>query len=899
MSDTVRACAFCQEPLTERAAFCPACGASTPVPVTRDGGATESRDSAAVAMADYRRRLQKALGDSIELRSVLGRGGFAEVFVGWDTRLKRELAVKALRPDLASSPDLIERFRREAEAVANLRHPNIIPIYTVGEGEGVVFFTMPRIVGETLGAVIEREGRLDVQLACRVITEAASALDTAHRAGLIHRDIKPENIMLEGPDQRALVMDFGIAKAGGADAQKGLTGTGMFLGTPEYMSPEQATGARDVDARSDQYSLALVAYRILTGGRLFESDSMQGMMFKRATVTPQLVTELNAEVPQGVADAIRRALSYEPSERFATMAEFGAAMSAGMGVASAAAPTVRRRDRDMTTRIDEMRAALPGWKHPLVIAAAVGLVAFATSERGSLAGPGYEFAARRNDAVFAARRWLASRIGGAPDLGQAEFVASDSTYRLLQRAFGPSGADARVRKDGLVWRWRSQFRDSAQSVWHVSVVPGTRVIGFTHDVPDSIARPSVDEAAARTLAVAELASFGVVGDSLAWVGDSTIKRSHRTDHVLTWRRTGGAVGIPGAADSATRRVGVTVVGDRVERVDQWYDVPASTMKALGEKSTFVRSWEITSVASVVLLGFAALVVVVVRQRVDAMQWRLGLRFLVLYGVFVLPVTLVGAWHQAENASGGRGAMALIGALIGIGIIVLFGGGMILAAMVGAESLAAELRPRMFDGVYDVLRGRLRIPEMAVAATYGAIAGAVALGATAVANVVAVRWFAVAVRATVPGLLGNDPAIVSVLLELGNATFTALAICFALVAAKRVRASDAVAIAVVAVLATGLVVPRDWPGVIGMLVACAALTIVAWRHGFLAVYVASILLVVFRQLFDLATTGSGSTFTAWIALGTALALAPLALGLSAYRTAKQRPAGTATTPVTSA
>jgi serine/threonine-protein kinase len=900
MSDTVRTCAFCQEPLTERAAFCPACGASTPVPVTRDGGAAEGRgDTAAVAMADYRRRLQKALGDSIELRSVLGRGGFAEVFVGWDTRLKRELAVKALRPDLASSPDLIERFRREAEAVANLRHPNIIPIYTVGEGEGVVFFTMPRIVGETLGAVIERQGRLDVRLACRVIAEAASALEAAHRAGLIHRDIKPENIMLEGPDQRALVMDFGIAKTGGPDAQKGLTGTGMFLGTPEYMSPEQATGARDVDARSDQYSLALVAYRMLTGGRLFESDSMQGMMFKRATVTPPLVTELNADVPAGVADAIRRALSYEPAERFATMAEFGAAMSAGAGVASAAAPTVRRRERDMATRVAEMRAALPGWKHPLIIAAVAGLVAFAASERVSLAGPGYEFAARRSDAVFAARRWLATRIGGAPELRQAEFLASDSTYRLLQRAFGRSGADARVRTDGLVWHWRSEFRDSAQSLWRVSVAPGSRVVGFTHTVADSIARPSVEEAAARTLAVAELASFGVAEDSLAWVGDSIIKRSHRTDHLLTWRRTGGAVGIPGAADSATSRVGVTVVGDRVERVDQWTDVPASAMKALGEKSAFVRAWEITSIASVFLLGIAALVVVVVRQRVDAMQWRLGLRFIVLYGVFVLPVTSAGAWHQAGNASGSRGTMALVGALLGIGIVVAFGGGMVLAAMVGAESLAAELRPRMFDGVYDVLRGRLRIPELTVAAIYGAIAGAVALGATAVANAAAVHWYAVAVRAAVPGLLGDDPAIISVLAELGNATFAALAICFALVVARRLRASDAVAIAVVAVLATGIIVPRDWLGAIGVLVACVALTTVAWRHGFLAVYVASILFVVFRELFDLATTGSGSTFTAWLALGTALTLAPLALGVWAYRIAQRGPAGAGATPVTGA
>ena len=899
MTATARTCPFCQEPLSERAAFCSGCGAATPTSIVKESGLPAERGATvATALADYRRRLQQALGESIELRGVLGRGGFAEVYVGWDTRLKRELAVKALRPDLVSSPDLVERFRREAEAVANLRHPNIIPIYAVGEGENVVFFTMPRIVGETLSAVIEREGRLDIRLACRVIAEAASALETAHRAGLIHRDIKPENIMLEGADQRALVMDFGIAKAGGPDAQKGLTGTGMFLGTPDYMSPEQATGARDIDARSDQYSLALVAYRMLTGGRAFESDSMQGMMFKRATVTPPLVTDLNADVPTGVADAIRRALSYDPGQRFATMAEFGAAINAGFGVAPAGGATVRRRERDMATRIREMHAALPGWKNPLIVAAVAGIVAFAALQRDTIGVPGYEFGAVRNDAIFAARRWLAARVGGAPELRHADLIASDSAYRALQRAFGRAGANARVKQDGLVWRWRSLFHDSTGSPWNVSVAPGVRVVGFVHTIPDSLPRPSVDEKSARALAIAELKAFGVSEDSLAWVGDSVVTRPRRTDHVLTWQRRGRAIGI-GTADSATSRVGVTVVGDRVERVGQWIEVPPATLKALGEKSPFVRGWQIAAVVVIVLLGIAAVVLVVVRQRVDTMQWRLGLRFILLFGVLVLPMTIMSTLQVADEPSAAVRQMSpLVTSLIGIGFLVVFGGGMLLAAMVAAESLAAEQRPRMFDGVYDVLRGRLRIPEMAVAAAWGAIAGAVALGAMAVADYTAVHALGFNLRGGTPELLGIDPPIIAMLGDVGPSIFVALGLCFAMVAARRLRAPDAVAIGVVALIAAGLGGPHDWCEALGVIAACTVLTIVAWRRGFLAALVAAMLVIVFRPMFALATTGSGSTMTLWIAIGLAIALAPLALGASAYLVARRRPATSSShTPAT--
>src|SRR5206468_12536562 len=185
--------------------------------------------------------LQRALGPHFILGPLIGRGGYAEVFSVRDKRLKRDLAIKVLRPDLIVSRSLLARFRREAEAVAALHHPQIVPVYDVGEAEGICYIAMPLIRGESLKAVILREGCLPVTEVKRILSEAAHALSVAHQAGVIHRDTKPENIMLEGPEHRVLLMDFGIAKAVDAN-EAAVTATGVIVGTPQYMSPEQASG---------------------------------------------------------------------------------------------------------------------------------------------------------------------------------------------------------------------------------------------------------------------------------------------------------------------------------------------------------------------------------------------------------------------------------------------------------------------------------------------------------------------------------------------------------------------------------------------------------------------------------------------------------------------------------
>ena len=234
-----RVCPSCETPLPVEAGFCPSCGEATPTEISGETGTVRTPETTDTDEQEYRQRLQRALGDGYELREHVGRGGFADVYKALDIELRREVAVKVLRSDLILSHSLVERFRREAQVVANLRHPNIIPIYSVGQGEGLLYFTMPLVEGETLRAVLKREGKLPVEEANRILIEAAGALATAHESGLVHRDVKPDNIMLEGKERRVFVMDFGIAKVLASEAE-GLTQTGMIIGTAQYMSPEQA-----------------------------------------------------------------------------------------------------------------------------------------------------------------------------------------------------------------------------------------------------------------------------------------------------------------------------------------------------------------------------------------------------------------------------------------------------------------------------------------------------------------------------------------------------------------------------------------------------------------------------------------------------------------------------------
>jgi serine/threonine protein kinase len=243
----------------------------------------------------------------------------AVVYRATDIRLKRPVAIKLLPPDVAYRTEVRQRFLREAETAAQLNHPNIVPIYSVDEREGLVFFVMALVEGESLATRLER-GPLPVGEACRVLREVADALAYAHGRGVIHRDIKPDNILLDRESGRAMVTDFGIARAAEADSR--LTLTGVLVGTPAYMSPEQILEEREIDGRSDLYSLGVVGYQMLTGELPFKASSPSAMMMKHMSEPAPPIHSLRPDLPPALAVAIDRALAKRPEDRWPDAAAF-------------------------------------------------------------------------------------------------------------------------------------------------------------------------------------------------------------------------------------------------------------------------------------------------------------------------------------------------------------------------------------------------------------------------------------------------------------------------------------------------------------------------------------------------------------------------------------------------
>ena len=429
-------------------------------------------------MTETLSRLAAALSDRYRIERELGQGGMATVYLAHDFKHDRQVAIKVLRPELAAVIGA-ERFLSEIKTTANLQHPHILPLFDSGAAEGFLFYVMPLVEGETLRDRLSREKQLPIADALRIATEVASALDYAHRHRIIHRDIKPENILLH--DGQALVADFGIALAASKAGGTRMTETGMSLGTPHYMSPEQAMGEREISARSDVYALGAVTYEMLTGDPPFTGSTAQAIVARVMTETPRPMLTQRSTIPPAVEDAVLTALQKLPADRFGTAAEFAAALEGGKSDGRKLGTVTRVGSVQLSRRPAPATFVLLGALLVTAVLAAWGwlgrgrtsytgttwrYVTFGDSARVSLTAPALAISPDGSAIVFKdlaqnGRLWIKSR-------GELKPTPIPGTERANSPSFSPDGqwiafvADQQLKK---VRRGGGAVVTLADSVW--------------------------------------------------------------------------------------------------------------------------------------------------------------------------------------------------------------------------------------------------------------------------------------------------------------------------------------------------------------------------------------------------------------------------------------------------
>jgi eukaryotic-like serine/threonine-protein kinase len=333
----------------------------------------------------------QVLSANYELETEVGRGGMGIVYCARDRRLKREIAIKVLPPELSFRADIRQRFLREAETAAQLNHPNIVPIYTVEEKDNLVYFVMAYIKGDNLGQRLQQHGPIAPVEVRRILREVADALSYAHNRNVIHRDIKPDNIIIDEETGRAMVTDFGIARALTDSGDSRLTATGMAIGTPAYMSPEQSAGDSAIDGRSDLYSLGVVGYQMLCGQPPFVANNTPSMLVKHLSEKPIPVDERWPDLPQDLSRAVMMCLEKDPADRFPNAAAFAVALDGGSmptlatrasAAASMAGTRAITREREITEPLrdrytpptqspyaptEPSNEEISRWQHPKVV----------------------------------------------------------------------------------------------------------------------------------------------------------------------------------------------------------------------------------------------------------------------------------------------------------------------------------------------------------------------------------------------------------------------------------------------------------------------------------------------------------------------------------------------------
>ena len=441
-------CATCSKELTAETLFCPSCGTPNPEATTETMRADARLSSRVMEMNALTRKLQAALGSSYHVDHELGEGGFAHVFAVTDRKLSRQIAVKVLRPEFTFNAVSVQRFIREAESAAKLDHPNILSIFFVGEGEGLVYFGMPLVHGETLDARLRREGQLAEDEVVRIGSDVADALAAAHALGLVHRDIKPQNIMLQGEQRRVLVADFGIAKAAAGTGER-LTSTGTVIGSPHYMSPEQAAGGAEVDARSDVYSLGIVLWEMLAGEVPFDGPTTQGILIQHLTKAMPALRTRRPNVSAQLDRIVARCAEKKASDRFQTAGELAAALKQR---ASAAALAAAERPRFPVGRAAAVGAAalvLVGGGALVVKSLGSHRATAASGARSAAAAPAVPATVHPAPPVHAAPAKPPRKLQLAPS---DVTLTVGATHKLTALAYD---ADGNVILSGVRYHWTS------------------------------------------------------------------------------------------------------------------------------------------------------------------------------------------------------------------------------------------------------------------------------------------------------------------------------------------------------------------------------------------------------------------------------------------------------------
>jgi TolB-like protein/Tfp pilus assembly protein PilF len=424
-------------------------------------------------------RLKSSIGDRYRIERELGRGGMATVYLAMDLRHGRAVAVKVLKPELAHAIGP-ERFLREIEIAARLSHPNILPLHDSGEADGILYYVMPYVEGATLRDHLNRERHLPLEEVVQIARNVADALTYAHHHGVVHRDIKPENVLLTGDPPRdrgaaggwqCVVADFGIAHAVDAAGTTRLTETGLALGTPAYMSPEQASGGRALDGRSDIYSLGCLVYEMLGGEPPFTGPSPQAVMARHALDPVRPLRTLRPTVPEGVEHAVEKALAKVPTDRFATAEQF-AQQLARASTAEAIAAEVRRtrfarRRKTLVAAVAALLLGVGGWWMATMVEAP-GIQRLAVLPLANLTNdPAQEyFAQGMHDALISE---LAQ--AGVPVIGRTsmmQYQHSTKPARVIARELNADGVvEASVARSGDSVYIRAQLVDGGteQTLW--------------------------------------------------------------------------------------------------------------------------------------------------------------------------------------------------------------------------------------------------------------------------------------------------------------------------------------------------------------------------------------------------------------------------------------------------